>query len=67
MKRGFAALRAALHDFYRYAALIDAQNFGVKNQITAIEQLQRLAAAHAQHAADVASGIFAKGDISADR
>ena len=56
----FAAQHIDVHAFF-----IRPRNFRVENLVGAVEQLNRLACPHAQHAANVIGGIVRQGDFAA--
>ena len=47
----------------RTSSFVHPNYLGVEHLVAAVEQLQRLAGAHAQHAADVVGGVLAEGDL----
>ena len=51
------------YNLHFHAFFAGAGNFGVKDLVAAVKQLQRLPRPHAQYAPDMVGGIFAKRDV----
>ena len=63
MQRRFTIVELAFQHFHFHAFFTGAGNFGVKDLVAAVKQLQRLPRPHAQYAPDMVGGIFAKRDV----
>lgn len=63
VERRFDVIHAAVAEAHQHALFVHPNYLGVEHLVAAVEQLQRLAGAHAQHAADVVGGVFAQGDL----
>ncbi len=63
MQRRFAIVDLAFQHLHFHAFFAGAGNFGVKDTVAAVKQLQRLSRPHTQYAPDMVGGIFAKRDV----